>query len=215
MFNDGLVAMDAFSLLIERQNSGASGFLALGGVPDIAFTQNFTSTPIIITHISGFPVALDFYTINIDHVVVNGATVANSGGSSVEYIVDSGTTLNFFPTSVANAINAAFVPPAKFDAAEGVYTVSCTAKPPTFSISISGVLFTTNPLDMILSNGDGTCITGITDGGSSLTQDVFILGDTFQKNVVSLFDIGAGTMQVRNDFISTPPFLEALQSSQA
>jgi len=128
-------------------------------------------------------------------VVLNGATVASSGGTSVEYIVDSGTTLNYFPTSVANAINAAFVPAAKFSNADGAYVVSCTAKAPTFSISIGGVLFPTNPLDMILDAGDGTCITGINDGGSSLTADVFILGDTFQKNVVSLFNIGAGTME--------------------
>jgi len=195
MFNDGLVPLDAFSLLIERDTTGASGFLALGGVPDVAFTQNFTSTPIIITKITGFPVALDFYTINIDSVVLNGAAVAKSGGASVEYIVDSGTTLNYFPTAVANAINAAFVPAAKLSASEGAYIVSCTAKAPAVSISIGGVLFTINPLDLILDNGDGTCISGIDDGGSSLTADVFILGDVFQKNVVTLFDIGAGNLQ--------------------
>ena len=43
---------------------------------------------------------------------------------------------------------------------------------------------------MILDAGDGTCITGIDDGGSA-TSDLFILGDTFQKNVVTIFDVGA------------------------
>jgi hypothetical protein len=45
---------------------------------------------------------------------------------------------------------------------------------------------------MILDAGDGTCITGIDDGGSA--GSLFILGDTFQKNVVSIFDVGAVEM---------------------
>ena len=46
---------------------------------------------------------------------------------------------------------------------------------------------------MILDAGDGVCITGIDDGGDS-DSDLFILGDTFQKNVVSIFDVGAVEM---------------------
>ena len=45
------------------------------------------------------------------------------------------------------------------------------------------------------SNGKKICISGVDDGGSSLAQDVFILGDTFQKNVVSIFDVGAAEMR--------------------
>jgi hypothetical protein len=73
--------------------------------------------------------------------------------------------------------------------------VSCTATAPALSISIEGVLFTINPLDMILDAGDGTCISGIDDGGSSSTEDIYILGDVFQKNVVTLYDVGAGVLQ--------------------
>ena len=42
--------------------------------------------------------------------------------------------------------------------------------------------------------GNDVCITGIDDGGSDTAEDVYILGDTFQKNVVSVFDVGAGQM---------------------
>ncbi|PMD38215.1 acid protease [Hyaloscypha variabilis F] len=195
MYSKGLIENDYFSLLIERQNSGPSGYLAFGGVPDVAFTQNFTSTPIIITTIEGYPDSYDFYTINIVSVELNGAAVSKSGGSAVEYIVDSGTTLNYVPTSVADAINAAFSPAATYSSSEGAYVVSCTAKAPAVSIDIAGVLFPINPLDMILDAGDGTCISGFMDGGSSDTEDIFILGDTFQKNVVTLFDVGAGVLQ--------------------
>jgi len=195
MYKDNLIPNDYFSLIIERDTSGPAGYLAFGGVPDIAFTQNFTSTPIIITNIEGYPDSTDFYTINIDNVQLKGAAISSSGGSAVEYIVDSGTTLNYVPNSVANKINAAYSPAATYNSDEEVYTVSCTATPPAVSVDIAGTLFPINAADMILSNGDGTCITGWTQGGTSDTEDIFILGDVFQKNVVSLFDVGAGVMQ--------------------
>jgi hypothetical protein len=149
----------------------------------------------IITSIEGYPDSTDFYTINIDNVQLNGAAVSSSGGIAVEYIVDSGTTLNYVPNSVANKINAAYSPAATYNSDEEVYTVSCTAKPPAVSIDIAGTLFPINPADMILTNSDGSCITGWSQGGTSDTEDLFVLGDVFQKNVVSLFDVGAATMQ--------------------
>lgn len=53
---------------------------------------------------------------------------------------------------------------------------------------------------MILSftdqDGSITCITGIDDGGVDVPgRSLFILGDTFMKNVVSVFDVGAGELR--------------------
>lgn len=114
--------------------------------------------------------------------------------------VDSGTTLNYYPTEFANQVNAAFDPPAVYSNSQGSYVVDCSAKPPNHGVTINGKTFYINPLDMILdagtdSNGKKICISGVDDGGSSLAQDVFILGDTFQKNVVSIFDVGAAEMR--------------------
>jgi hypothetical protein len=87
MINNDLIPAPLFSLAIERDTSGPAGYLALGGVPPISFTQTFTTTPILITQISGYPVDFDFYTINIDSIVINGAAAASSGGSTLQYIV--------------------------------------------------------------------------------------------------------------------------------
>ena len=67
-------------------------------------------------------------------------------------------------------------------------------------IEIGGTVFYTNALDMILyvgtdDDGNDVCISGIDDGGSDLDDDVYILGDTFQKNVVTVFDVGAGVLE--------------------
>jgi aspergillopepsin I len=194
MYTEGLIP-PLFSLAILRDVSGPSGYLALGGVPPIDFVQNFTSTPILITTIEGYPKTYDFYTININGAVLNERILDGSGGS-IQYIVDSGTTLNYFPTKVAYEINNAFKPPVVYSADDGAFIVDCNAKPPTFGINIGKVVFYTNPLDMILLAGtdedrNDVCISGIDDGGSDTAADVYILGDTFQKNVVTVFDIGA------------------------
>jgi aspergillopepsin I len=130
---------------------------------------------------------------------LNGRTVAGSD-SSTQYIVDSGTTLNYFPTTIANAVNAAFDPPGNYSDDEGAYIVSCTAKAPSLGIKIGGTVFYINALDMILDagtdeDGNEVCISGIDDGGSDAADDVYILGDTFQKNLVTMFDVGAVEMR--------------------
>ena len=43
----------------------------------------------------------------------------------------------------------------------------------------------TNPYDLLLPDGDGTCISGIQDCGFG----PFILGDVFLKNVLAVFDL--------------------------
>lgn len=106
--------------------------------------------------------------------------------------MDSGTTLNYFPTPFADAVNAAFIPPAVYSEDDGAYIVDCKAKAPSLGIKISGTTFGINPLDMILlagtdENGNDVCISGIDDGGDDLAEDVFILGDTFQVGVYLFF----------------------------
>jgi aspergillopepsin I len=197
-----------FSLAILRDISGPSGYLSLGGTPPVDFVDDFTSTPILVTTITGYPKGYDFYTIEVESVEVGRKSLA--GG---KYIVDSGTTLNYMPTSIATAVNSAFSPPAVYSNDVGAYIVDCKAKAPSLGITIGGTVFNTNALDMILlagtdANGNDVCITGVVDGGNNPSEDVYILGDVFQKNVVSVFDIGATEMRfaARENYPSNDPY---------
>ena len=157
-----------------------------------------------MTTITGYPATYDFYTITIDNTIVNHHRYP--GGT---YIVDSGTTLNYIPTPLAYTINNAFTPKAEYDDSQGAFFVDCNAKAPEVGINISGTIFYINPLDLILlagtdENGNDVCITGVTDGGNDPTADVYILGDTFQKNVVTVFDIGATELKfAANEFYAS------------
>lgn len=196
MVKDNLVS-SMFSMTIERNTSGPAGYLALGGLPPLDFVQNFTNTPIILTTIEDYPLAYDFYSIAIDSLTIGG--VVDTGAAAYEYIVDSGTTLNFFPTAYADTIAKAYKPAATYSKEEEAYIVNCAAIAPTLAVTINGTAFQINPLDMILFSytddaGNKVCISGINDGGDTM-DDVFILGNTFQKNVVMVFDVGASEMR--------------------
>jgi aspergillopepsin I len=85
MYEDGLID-SYFSLAIFRNVSGDAGYLTLGGLPPISFTETWTTTDILITSIEGYPDSYDFYTIEIDAVTLDGEALPGSG-NSIQYIV--------------------------------------------------------------------------------------------------------------------------------
>ena len=100
--------------------------------------------------------------------------------------------MNYLPQTIADQVNYLFVPPATYNAQIGYYVVDCNAKAPEFGVRIGPEIFYVNPVDNILNIGTNLCITGIAatgPGGNS------ILGHTFLKNVLAVFDVGASQMR--------------------
>ncbi len=210
MYSEGRVA-PLFSLAIDRGTSG--GIMAIGGLPPVLFSPFFASAPFQLltmtrfgstNPIDGIP-QYQFYTITVDGFRYQGSertqwTHGNwpnplakpSNPSKVQLIVDSGTTLIYLPTGIANAVNALFVPPAVYDPNQGAYVVQCSARAPKFGVMIGKQIFYINALDMVLPSGNGTCISGVDDAG---TGGLSILGDVFLKNVLAVFDVGASEMR--------------------
>lgn len=216
MYEDGQVE-SLFTLVIERGNKTST--LALGGLPPAQpgwENLEFTSTPIEITMLTPasnplFAHEPSYYTIQPDAFTYKNASSASSTGnytssnhnssSSVTsvnatfpVIVDSGTTLIYVPTALANTINSAFDPPSIYSPEDGVDIVLCNATAPDFGVTIGGTTFDISAEDMIISfdaNEPGYCMSGVQDGGGAVN----ILGDVFLKNVVAVFDVGAGMMR--------------------
>ena len=210
MYSEGRVA-PLFSLAIDRGTQG--GLMAIGGLPPVIFSPLFASAPFQLltmtrfgatSPIDGIP-QYQFYTITVDGFNYQGSEktqwthgsfpsplVKPTDPSKVQLIVDSGTTLIYLPTGIADAVNALFVPPAVYDSNQGAYAVDCSAKAPTFGVTIGKQTFYINGLDMILPSGNGTCISGVNDAG---TGGLSILGDVFLKNVLAVFDVGASEMR--------------------
>ena len=100
----------------------------------------------------------------------------------LDTILDSGTTLNFVPTPIANAFSAAFNPPAVYNESQGAYVTLCSAKTPKeFTVKIGGQTFVIDTADQLLpiqtqdDEGRDLCMSGTTDGGPVADGNVFIL----------------------------------------
>jgi hypothetical protein len=187
MYTQGLSSA-SFSLALERSTGG---YIAFGGLPPvsgISSSTSFTSTPIQYLSL----VNPDQYTF---YAITANIKYNKKSSSTMQYIVDSGTTLIYTSTTLAKGINAAFSPAAQYLSDQGVYFVDCNAKPPTFEVNIAGTSFTVNPADLIyqsqVDQNTGLCLTGVQDGGSG----PYILGDVFLQNVVAVFDVGASEMR--------------------
>ena len=205
-YTEGNVA-PLFSLALSRDVNG--GMLAIGGLPPVPYVPIFASTPFEMLTASGTSSNTGnpdytFYTITVNGFEYKSAQSNWNLGSwltyfgnpndpsQVQVIIDSGTTVNYLPQTIADQVNYLFVPPATYNAQIGYYVVDCNAKAPEFGVRIGPEIFYVNPADNILEIGTDLCITGIAatgPGGNS------ILGHTFLKNVVAVFDVGASQMR--------------------
>jgi len=203
MYNQSLIA-PIFALAIDRDpNNG--GLLALGGIPDIPHSPNWTSTPIqsVGFFIGTTTPAYEFYTIESDGFAYSASqsTQFNVLGTNnplkvpisdpETVIVDSGTSLVYAPADVAKGVALAFNPPGYFDKDTNAWYVDCAAVPPVFGVSVEKKIFYVNALDMIIPSSRDLCISGIQSNNGGLT----ILGDVWMKNVLSVFDIGASMLR--------------------
>jgi hypothetical protein len=178
MYKAGL-SSSSFSMAIER---GSGGYIAFGGLPPVKYdNSSWATTPIKKSSIyQGDSNQYGFYSMTPEAIVYKGSAAKQTD----DWIVDSGTTLMYAPIDTANAIDNLFKP-----ASPDGQTVDCNAKAPDLAVKIGGKTFKINPADLIVNNG-GTCISGII--GSSAP---YILGDTFMKNVVVVFDVGAAELR--------------------
>jgi len=203
MYVEGSVPQ-IFSLALERDGTGQ---LAIGGTPDIQFVPTFASSPFQLLTTSGAALGKTFYTFYT--ITTNGFEYQsaqsnwNTGAwltyfgnpndpSKVQVLIDSGTTVNYLPPTIADPVNALFEPAAVYNSRTGYYTVPCNAKAPEFGVKIGMETFYVNPLDMIIKLSASTCITGVTKTGAGGNS---ILGNVFLKNVLAIFDVGASEMR--------------------
>ncbi|CAN8104402.1 unnamed protein product [Discula destructiva] len=191
------LADNYFSIALSRPGSASDGMLAFGGVPqdlDGADYSTMGMTPIIISNLVDqldTAYAYSFYTIIPDGWMFGTST----DDRKLPYIIDTGTTLAYLPTELADAINAAFEPAAEYDFMFGAYFTTCDAVAPRVAVVIDGTQFWLNPKDLMIRHLknplSGLCMTTIANGGSG----PYILGDVFLHNVLAVFDVDNSIMQ--------------------
>ena len=119
--------------------------------------------------------------------------------SQMQAIIDSGSTLMGVPMEIADAVNRLFDPPGKRNGT--IYTVNCSAKPPEFGVVIGGQTFVIDGASMVrrvFSVDDGSLIREKEDcivGLAGTRGNIFVLGNPFLENVLTVFDVGHKEMR--------------------
>lgn len=211
LYTDNLTA-PIFSLALVRDAAdsqaaiSSSGYLGIGGIPNIPHDPVFVSTPIDIvgTLSIGRPV-YEFYQITVDGWAISNDSSTQFNllptrnvhkqpvlANDTEVIVDSGTSLVYVPDDVAAATAGLYDPPATYSEASGLYTIDCDATPPAVvGVAINKKIFYINSAGLIVALSETMCATGLQPsfGGNN------ILGDVFLRNVIAVFDVGAAEMR--------------------
>ena len=126
----------------------------------------------------------------------SGQTLAN---------LDTGTSLAQIPREYADVIYGS-IPGAQILRSSGIYIVPCDTKV-NLSFIFSGVEYPVHPIDTVAATIDdsGTsviCYSGFMFGESG--SEDFLLGDSFLRNVYSLYDYGSFLNE------STTPYIQLL-----
>ncbi|CAG8852350.1 36566_t:CDS:1, partial [Racocetra persica] len=145
------------------------------GVDKSKFIGEITFNPVINTD--------GFWQINLDSAIFDG----NLSFSGKTAIIDTGSTPLFIPKDDAAAINNQ-IPGSVFDQEHQLYIVPCDSTS-TLSLKFGGVDYTIPSDDLILKSSS-ICISAIIPiDDVSFPINLWVVGQTFLKNVYSVYDV--------------------------
>lgn len=178
----GAVPEGYFAIALQRNSGPDRGYLSFGGIPPVRTYGPMISVrfapPKNTARSQGQQTE---YTIILDGFKFPGSeNVPSAKVVGSEGLVDSGTSVLLVPSAVARAYNAKWDPN--------------TQEPPPFSILIGGQEFPLDARDLRIRTPNGFA-------SAVMPSRKTILGDTFMRNVLSVFDVARGEMR----FASTNP----------
>jgi len=181
MYLAGELTQPIFSFWFGPVSTGSdTGELILGGTDSSKYTGSITYSPVTTQ---------GYWEFKMTSVSVSSSSTALV--SSINAILDTGTTLIVVPTATAKTINTKLG--ATYDSSSGYYKFNCktVSKAPNLIFNIGGTSFTLAPLMYIWISGNN-CYSVI-DGADGLTdlnnQPMVILGDYFLRRFYSVFDM--------------------------
>jgi len=173
--SQGIVSQKEFSFKLA--SSGSSLFL--GGADSSVFTG--TSEFHTLSSNSGF-------------WQIGGASAfvgSKSAVSGFDTIIDSGTTIMYGPPSAIQSLYAKVPGATLFDSSNGFYSFPC-ASVPSISFSWGGKKWAISADNFNLGttqDGSSDCVGALAAQDLGLGDGVWLLGDSFMKNVYSTFSL--------------------------
>ncbi|KAL4940210.1 hypothetical protein BDV06DRAFT_24492 [Aspergillus oleicola] len=213
MYQRGLIE-PYFSLALDRldsnQETGSGGVMVIGGLPDIDLSSDWTTVSAEYYDAADLRAANGTRMRSYWATTVDSLSYGDDGSYTTSYqtIVDSGAPMNYVPRSVADAYNSQFDTPGQWADSLQAYVVDCDDNAPDFSVHLGGATFSLNTVDLMIHTGQEIggqelCYSTITRGLEMAvdetdltdTTELYILGASFLKDVVAVFDFGNSEMR--------------------
>ncbi|EED77425.1 predicted protein [Postia placenta Mad-698-R] len=113
----------------------------------------------------------------------------NLGGSGFQTVIDSGTTIMYGPPSAVKAFYAQVPGSQVYDSSNGFYSFPCNSVPKV-AFNWGGKNWTVSAANFNLGKTSSTsnqCVGALAGENLGLGNNVWLLGDSFMKNVYSVF----------------------------
>ncbi|KAB5585870.1 aspartic peptidase domain-containing protein [Coniochaeta sp. 2T2.1] len=165
-----------FGVFLSRSSDGVNtGEVTFGGIDDSKYTGPVTYSPVSAE-------ARGDWAIPMDGMAYDGT---DAGVKNRLAYLDTGTSYIFGPPEDVAALHK-LIPGAKGDNNGFAYKVPCDSIK-TLTITFSGVAYTLSPKDWMSPPAGGVCTSNFY--GQAVVKDSWLLGDSFLKNVYSVFDV--------------------------
>ncbi|KAJ3323385.1 Vacuolar protease A [Boothiomyces sp. JEL0866] len=173
-------ATNKFAFYLSDAPNGDNGEVTFGGVDTSKYTGAINYLAVNSQTYWQFDVSKATYSAGSKSGGLGGFLANNA-------ISDTGTSLIILGTSQADAINQG-IGAKPYNSTLGAYYIDCGIaktgpsldfKFPSFTLSVPAKYY-------VLDNGDGTCISGVTQGAGFLTPSIF--GDVLSRAYYTIYD---------------------------
>ncbi|KAI7886066.1 acid protease, partial [Lichtheimia hyalospora FSU 10163] len=228
LVEQNLIQQHLFSVYMNSASAdGWAGEVIFGGVDSSKYTGNITYVPVAQISTSSIPLKKRAGNNNYYYWMVHGQGIQVSSndnhssaqislaGDSAAFIIDTGTTLTYFPNTMADQIASALVGNGNYalDSSSQTYIVECkkaaqqgttlelemsdsstaSNNPLTITVPVSQLVI---PLDSNSIDTAMSCMLGIAPLGSShqssssSSSNMILIGDSVLRTAYLVFDIG-------------------------
>lgn len=199
LVDNGEINTNAYSLWLNDLDA-STGSILFGGVNTDKYTGSLETLPIIQEQ----GVYAEF-VIALTSVGSNGDSTKFGSNLATPALLDSGSSLMYLPTEIAEAIFSEFN--ADYDESAGAAIIDCDAANSDdtidFTFSSPTIKVALNELVIVAGTdrrGNDVCILGIAPAGSSTP----VLGDTFLRSAYVVYDIANNEISLaQTNFNST------------
>lgn len=228
MMNEGIIATNAYSLWLNDLDAD-TGSILFGGIDTQKYVGDLTRIPVIKNNVSDQFDSFIVELTSIQAVSSSGTDQLTSHQDPIKVVLDSGTTLSYLPTDIAQQIWEETG--ARYSGSTGLALIPCRMQRSTgyFNFTLGGLAGPTIKigmdelvLDLVVSGPAPTFTSGPYAGedacefGIQNTTGTNLLGDTFLRSAYVVYDLMNNEIGIaQTDFNATESNIVAFANQSA